>query len=965
MNERTQNRLAWLVACILAALTLVAYGYAGRAAGGGEPLMPLDDTYIHFQYARQLAGGQPFVYNPGYVPTSGATSFLYPFILAAGTLIGFRDLNLGVWAMIVGALAFAGAIYLVYRIGRLRAPFVPALLIACAFGIHGAFAWHAMSGMETLLVVFALLLTLFMLVRGSVPGLAFSAALLALLRPEGGAWAVIAVLGSVFGVLGSQFLVLSSQFSVLSSQFSPPGSHTEPGTQNSEPRTQNPELRTQNWELRTFYALPLLALAVQPVVNWLVTGTAVATGNQAKSLLAALASPDEIARRIIDNFVRMWREWWLPTDTSVYVGIVIAVLAVVGIIRAFSEGKSLFKRGREEEEKRKTLFISSPLPLLNKILSVFSVPLRFISQSPYRLAVVVILLWLLAGAAAISTLDTAFWHFKRYQMPLIALLFPLAAWGMGAISRQVSGIRYQESAKCRVQSAKDFVQGSRFDVPSTGNSVARTQNTEHRTKASSLITHYLVPIVAFASLLPTVAPWLGHYALNVGYVYAQPYQMARWLAAHTETDAVIAVHDVGMMRYVGGRTTLDIVGLTTPGAAEFWRQGPGAIGQFLMRQRPDYIAAYGEGHGLGLGYLQSTGLYADPLATFSVALDPVYNVALAAPTQGIYRPDWTTATPQAVAHQRALMIYTDIGGIDQVDQIDVGDVANERAHDYRWRNARPTAGFPTEFYQFGSLDCAVDCTLMDGGRRINGEESFTLSTQPNRALFLLTRLHAGHPGEFDVYVGDTLVATRVIPHLPGAWYEVLTYIPAERVTDERTHIRIVPRLPAGDYMPYMHWALQSRFPVAFAVCGVDAQATYQDGVFSFNDGVFVVLPDRLEINFNWMNGEPGQPQARGDYVLFVHVLAADGGIVAQTDTRPANGTLPPGNWLPSMLVDTIVVDLHNIPAGTYAVAIGWYDPQTFERLLPTLTPNARAGTRVSDDGRLFIGTITVPESWEE
>ena len=40
-----------------------------------------------------------------------------------------------------------------------------------------------------------------------------------------------------------------------------------------------------------------------------------------------------------------------------------------------------------------------------------------------------IVLWLLAGTAAISTLDTAFWHFKRYQMPLIALFFPLAGWG--------------------------------------------------------------------------------------------------------------------------------------------------------------------------------------------------------------------------------------------------------------------------------------------------------------------------------------------------------------------------------------------------------------------------------------------------------------------------------------------------------------------------------------------------------
>ena len=34
-----------------------------------------------------------------------------------------------------------------------------------------------------------------------------------------------------------------------------------------------------------------------------------------------------------------------------------------------------------------------------------------------------VILWLLAGTAAIATLDTAFWHFKRYQMPLMAACF--------------------------------------------------------------------------------------------------------------------------------------------------------------------------------------------------------------------------------------------------------------------------------------------------------------------------------------------------------------------------------------------------------------------------------------------------------------------------------------------------------------------------------------------------------------
>ena len=46
-----------------------------------------------------------------------------------------------------------------------------------------------------------------------------------------------------------------------------------------------------------------------------------------------------------------------------------------------------------------------------------------------------IIAWLLLGIAVISTLDTAFWHFKRYQMPLIALNYPLAIWGIAEVMR--------------------------------------------------------------------------------------------------------------------------------------------------------------------------------------------------------------------------------------------------------------------------------------------------------------------------------------------------------------------------------------------------------------------------------------------------------------------------------------------------------------------------------------------------
>ncbi len=128
--------------------------------------MPLDDVYIHFQYARQMAAGQPYVYNPGLPPTSGATSFLYPYILAVGYLVGFQGLNLGLWAMLVGMVALVLSTWLVYRlILRFDAPEWLAVLIAVLFAVSGPVSWHFMSGMETGLVVLFTLATLYFLIQ--------------------------------------------------------------------------------------------------------------------------------------------------------------------------------------------------------------------------------------------------------------------------------------------------------------------------------------------------------------------------------------------------------------------------------------------------------------------------------------------------------------------------------------------------------------------------------------------------------------------------------------------------------------------------------------------------------------------------------------------------------------------------------------------------------------------------------
>jgi hypothetical protein len=116
----------------------------------GEWSAPLDDVFIHFDYARAAARGYPFEWSPGNGYSSGNTSILYPFVLAAGYGVGFRGSALAIWA---GIIACVSAFVVLVVAARLFAPlsrFAKFLAIPALFVI-GALDWSLFSGMEVAL----------------------------------------------------------------------------------------------------------------------------------------------------------------------------------------------------------------------------------------------------------------------------------------------------------------------------------------------------------------------------------------------------------------------------------------------------------------------------------------------------------------------------------------------------------------------------------------------------------------------------------------------------------------------------------------------------------------------------------------------------------------------------------------------------------------------------------------------
>jgi hypothetical protein len=137
--------LAFAAFCaILAAQTFYRYMLFQT---GGEWSAPLDDVFIHFDYARATARGYPFQWSEENGYSSGNTSLTYPFILAFGYWIGFRELSIIAWAALVAVLSVIAFLAVSGRIteplGRWAKYVLPPAVLSL-----GALNWTLWSGME-------------------------------------------------------------------------------------------------------------------------------------------------------------------------------------------------------------------------------------------------------------------------------------------------------------------------------------------------------------------------------------------------------------------------------------------------------------------------------------------------------------------------------------------------------------------------------------------------------------------------------------------------------------------------------------------------------------------------------------------------------------------------------------------------------------------------------------------------
>lgn len=294
-EARGSQRRRILPAALIGILALLVGGLflgANLVYNGGQVSAPLDDAFIHLQYGRQIGDGQWFAYNDGDPVSTGASSFLYPVLLGAGSaLLGLDGTGLLVFAILLGILCFTVAAVVCCELGRRLVGEGAGLWAGALVATNGALVWGATSGMEVTLLAALLSSSLLAFVyetgRGKFVFTPLLLTLTAITRPEGLVFAAILTAAVLFILFR--------------------------------------EARRWNLSLRRIVSngilclLPLAAGAGQLLFYQMATGTTAANGVQAKSILyRPVTYPMELAGEVARNTSTIFLEVFAGLNRAGY-----------------------------------------------------------------------------------------------------------------------------------------------------------------------------------------------------------------------------------------------------------------------------------------------------------------------------------------------------------------------------------------------------------------------------------------------------------------------------------------------------------------------------------------------------------------------------------------------------------------------------------------------------------------------
>ncbi len=379
-------------------------------------------------------------------------------------------------------------------------------------------------------------------------------------------------------------------------------------------------------------------------------------------------------------------------------------------------------------------------------------------RAPGRATVICgwMLLWIVA-TAALSEPDA---HFNRYQQPVMPLFLIGVVAGVVRAGRWIGG------------------------------------------EGGLRLAHGLAGYLALFGLA-SIGVFAVHYGDNSSDIRLMQMTMARVIDERLPKDAMVAINDAGVLRYLGGRRTVDLIGLTTPGMARLWRMGSGSLieemASWPSSLRPTHFAIFPNWF-----RLDDCGL-----------LRPLHDVALESPSivdaeKRLYAADWSVFDKSEAPCSGVVSDDYEI-----VDRVDIADRESERAHGYHaWPRERDLA-FPT--FVVGRR-CPGDSLelVADGGRVTTGGERMRVRVRPGREVAVIVRSAASYHARVrwnGVPVSEPVIG-RGEEGLGGRWGEaVIARIPAALVVRKDADLEIEADTRDGARHPVSachYWIAQPR-----------------------------------------------------------------------------------------------------------------------------------------------------------
>jgi hypothetical protein len=525
----------WLIPAAVAAC--LAYLAAELFVVGGLGL-PLDDSWIHLQFARNLAAGNGLSYNPGELVT-GSTAPLWTALLA---LLFPLPGNVLAWTKLLGIAFHAAGVGVVWSLarelglGRGLAGLAAALTLTSSWLV-----WSALSGMEIPLFVFLSLSGILLHLRerrapeGRRPPLSLAVLALAVLaRPEG-------------------LLLLLLAFVDRLLLFERAGEQGPLG------------LGMPSWRsILTGLGFTVLALAGPLLVYRWAGGSFLPTTFDAKG--------GEL-RQLLPN----------PAYLQTVLGFLFSSQPFLTLLAGAGAVNLLARLGTSRDR--------GLLPAL----------------------------WLVCLPLAYSLMaakpNSLMGNFGRYYFPMLPIVILLGVLGLEPAARALGSAPAGDEARPR--------RGLLRRVP---------------------LGALLIGVILAASLW-SFAQGAVRYAKNISDIQDGDVAVARWLGQHVPPQAVLAVNDIGAIKFLLPNRILDLVGIANP---EIRREvtrivdetgvpWPLALTEVIARLQPDYVAVFP-------AWVPT--LAADPRFREIHRLRVADNVTLGDDEIVVYETVWTRYPPQ-------------------------------------------------------------------------------------------------------------------------------------------------------------------------------------------------------------------------------------------------------------------------------------------------------------------------------